>query len=100
MLLVETISLLQAICGFGMLSPSKKKLSLRFRGGIIGLVPTKKDVDQVRKYGKRFRRLNRRKFELKWKDNFVFNKSTEKTRIRLSRLILHKKETPKKRIDP
>ena len=37
---------------------------------------------------------------LKEIENFVFNKSTQKTRTRLSRLILHKKEAPRRRINP
>ena len=37
-------------------------------GDIIGLLPTKEDVGQVRKCGKSLRRLNKRKFELKQKD--------------------------------
>ena len=45
----------------------KGKLSLRFGGSIIGLLPTKEDVGRVRKCGKSLRRLNRRKFELKYK---------------------------------
>ena len=70
----------------------------------------------VRRCGKSLRRLNRRKFveterysskrrkrwytrsSLKEIVNFVFNKSTQETRrTRLSRLILHKKETPRRR---
>ena len=31
--------------------------------------------------------------------NFVFNKSTQETRTQLSRLILHKKETPRRKIN-
>ena len=41
LLLVETVSLLQAICGFGMLSLFFFKLSLRSEDGIIGLFADK-----------------------------------------------------------
>ena len=53
LLLVETISLLQANCGFDMLFPSKKKLSLTSGGGIIGLfLPTTGAVGWVSRFGK------------------------------------------------
>ena len=66
MLLVETISLLQAICGFGMLSSVKNKIESV--GGIIGLFVDKVSCGLVRRCGKNVCRLNRRKFELKQKD--------------------------------
>ena len=84
----------------------------------MDVLSTKEAVGHVRKYGKSFRMLNSRNFEMKqrysskwskqWSTrsslkeivNFVFNESTQETRrTLLSRLILHK-EMPRKRINP
>ena len=62
----ETISLWQANCGFWYTVPFKRKLSLRFGGGIIGLcLPTREAVGWVTRFGKCLRKLNRIKFKLK-----------------------------------
>ena len=68
LLLVETISLLQVICGFSMLSPSKESWVLGMEVVLLDPSPTKQIVGRVRRCGKSLRRLNRRKSELKQKD--------------------------------
>ena len=45
-----------------------KKMGLKSGGGIIGLLPTKKAVGQVRRCGKSLCTLSKRKFALKQKD--------------------------------
>ena len=56
--------LLQANCGFGMLSPSKESLE----AVLLDILPPKEAVSRVTRCGKSLRWLNRKKFELKQKD--------------------------------
>ena len=97
-------------------APFKRKLSLWCIGGNIGLFGRQRSENVVKAYvgsteentswkrkifiSKRRKRWSTRS-SLKEIVTFVFNKSTQETRrIRLSRLILPKKETPRRRINP
>ena len=59
-----TISLLQAICGFGMLFPSKENCVKGLEAELLDSFADKISVGSVRRFGKCLRRLNKRKFEL------------------------------------
>ena len=100
--------------------PFKRKLSLRSEGGIIRLFANKgscwlglEDVvkasvgstEENSGWNKRYSSKKRKRWStrssLKEIVNFVFNKSKQETRrTPLFRLILHKKETPRRRFNP
>ena len=99
--------------------PFKRMLSLRSGGGIIGLFAEKGScwlgsenvvkasvgsTEENSSWNKRYSSKRRKRWftqsSLKEIVNFIFNKFTQETRTQLSRLILHKEETPRKRINP
>ena len=101
-----------------MLSPSKESWVLGLKAVLLDFCRQKKllvESENVVKasvgsteenscWNKRYSSKRRKRWStrssLKEIVNFVFNKSTQETRILFSRLILHKKETTRRRINP